>query len=69
MERIKVKIGDNDNPTYHKEIFVHISERDYRVLQEFDMDEYDSVWDRLCNTIDEQNNLPTDWFIDGIKFD
>jgi hypothetical protein len=70
MKTIKVILGDNANHQYKKEIELIISTYMHRCLKDIDdVDEYDRAWDELCDMIsDLDEELPEEWFIDGIKF-
>ena len=68
---VNVKIGDNDNELFSKEVQVEINSIDYLVIQD-NMDacsceEFDASWDRLVGTIERQRQvyLPREWYIDG----
>jgi hypothetical protein len=62
-----VTISDNNNTDYKHEVAVKVNVDDYFTLKDYEMEDYDNAWDRLCKQI-ENTGEPDDWFIDGIKF-
>ena len=71
MTRIKIDLKSNLNPNFHTIFFLYISDTDYKILQDYDMDEYDDAWDRLCDSIERYSvpgTLAPDWYIDHIDF-
>ena len=64
---IRVTIKDNQDSNYKHERIVKISEDDFFTLRDYDSEDYDEAWDRLCNCIDDGNE-PDDWFVGRIEF-
>lgn len=65
--RILVTIRDNYDENYKHEITMEVSDNDYFTLKDYDCEDYDGAWDRLCSRIDNTGE-PEDWYIDHIKF-
>lgn len=68
MKNIIVTIKDNDGTEFSYTTTVQVSAIDYRTLQDYEMDEYDDAWDRLCAIFERMSGLPDDWYIDHIEF-
>ena len=69
--RIKVHLRSNCNQNFHTVFIYDISERNYRILKNYESDEYDEVWDKLCDDIEQKSvpgTLDPDWYIDYIEF-
>lgn len=64
---LKVTIGDNNDSNYKHERIEKVSKDDYFALKDYDSEDYDEVWERLCNCIDDGSE-PDDWFVDRIEF-
>ena len=69
--RIKVKVGDNQNPNYSEIVYIVVSDdlwNKYKNLDENYDDDYwtkrDEYWNRLCNAVEHQHNLPLDWYVE-----
>ena len=67
-DRITIIIKDNSDETYMKQIFVYLETEKINVLKNYNSDQYDTVWDRLCDHISMTYRLPDDWYIDHIDF-
>lgn len=68
-KKITIKLGDDDNRNYSKTIELIIPTKMHRILSSFDMDEYDEMWDKMCDMISYENRgLPRSWFIDKITW-
>lgn len=66
-EQVRIKIGDNNDSSYSAIIIVGISENAQRILRNYEMNEYDAIWEDLISTIEDlYPRLPEDWFIDKI---
>ena len=66
--RIKIEIKDNYDNNYNKVIYLYIDDDDYKILKNYEMEDYDRVWDNLCDMIEENyEDLPSDWYIDRLK--
>ena len=66
---ITVRLGDDDNKNYSKTITMLIPTKMHRILSNFEMDQYDDMWDSLCDMIrDANDDLPRNWFIDKITW-
>lgn len=66
---ITVRLGDDDNKNYSKTITMLIPTKMHRILSNFEMDQYDDMWDSLCDMIGDANDdLPRNWFIDKITW-
>lgn len=66
---ITIHIGDDNNENYDKTITMFIPTKMHRILSNFEMDEYDSMWDWLCDMIaSEYSDLPRNWFINKITW-
>ncbi len=71
-KQITIKLGDDDNRNYSKTVELIIPTKMNRILSECnmdDMDEYDEMWDKMCDMISYENRgLPRSWFIDKITW-
>lgn len=64
---IHVHIKDNDDKNFEYIHATHVSAEEYETLKNYDAEDYDMVWDRLCERIDRV--MPAsrpDWYIDTI---
>ena len=68
--KIKVKIGDNENRNYSNIVYAIVSDdlwNTYKNLDEEDDDYWtvkEECWDRLCDAVEYQNNLPLGWYVE-----
>ena len=68
---VDVKICDNDNELFSKNVQVEINSIDYLVIKDgmdiCSCDDYDESWERLVQTIESNRSLylPRDWYICG----
>ncbi|MBR2870046.1 MAG: hypothetical protein IKB98_01500 [Clostridia bacterium] len=67
---VDVKIRDNDNELFSKNIQVEINSIDYLIIQDAmricSCEEYDESWEKLIQTIENNNfYLPKDWYVSG----
>ena len=62
-----VTIGDNNDTNYKHDVVIKVNEDDYFTLKNYEFEDYDDAWNRLCEQI-EHTDEPDDWFIDKIKF-
>lgn len=62
-----VTISDNNNTNYKHDVVVKVNEDDYFTLKDYECEDYDNAWNRLCEQI-ENTGEPDDWFIDHIEF-
>lgn len=67
---LSVKIGDNNNKNYSKEVEIKVSAETYLVLkyglkEDVELDIYDNYYNKLIDNIENQvDDLPEDWYID-----
>ena len=65
---ITIKLGDDNNRNYSKNVELNISEDMYEALRNYTKD-YDDAWDNMCDQIERENRgLPRSWFIDKITW-
>lgn len=65
--RIRIEIKDNYDKNFKKTIYEYIYEDDYKILKNYDSEDYDRVWDNLIELIEEiYTDLPYDWYIDTL---
>lgn len=65
---IYVHVRDNDDENF---IFINpmrVSESEYKILQDYDSEKYDIVWNELCDKIDRIMPYGKNWYIDHIGF-
>ena len=65
---IYIHIRDNQNDDF---IFIHpmkVTLKEYTILQNYEMDEYDEIYDKICDTLERIMPYGMDWYIDTIKF-
>lgn len=64
---IDVTIRDNDNKDFAFVYSAKISQTDFATLNDYDSENYEEVWDRLCNRIEKVMPSHVNWYIDGIS--
>lgn len=68
---VDVKICDNDNELFSKNVQVEINSIDYLIIKDCmdtcSCDDYDESWERLVQAIESNRSLylPKDWYICG----
>lgn len=68
---VSVRIGDDRDSTFKRDVQVEINSIDYLIIQDSmevcSCDEFDESWDRLVRAIESQRQvwLPCEWYIDG----
>ena len=71
-QKITIKLGDDNDRNYSKTVELMIPTKMHRILSNRridDMDEYDEMWDQMCDMISYENRgLPRSWFIDKITW-
>lgn len=67
MGQIRVNIKSN-NDTWFKSVDVVMTEREIKILKNYDDDEYDYVWDYLVSKLEQMHFPDDDWFVDTVKF-
>lgn len=68
--RIRVTLKDNYVNYFEKTVEITVTEHVYTVLENFDMDEYDEIWDDLVEKIipRQVGGLTPDWYVDHIEY-
>ena len=67
---LSVKIGDNNDKNYSKEVDIKVDVETYMILvhgfeEDIDMSIYDKYYNKLINDVRNQvNDLPENWYID-----
>ena len=67
---LSVKIGDNNNKNYSKEVTIKVEVETYMILvhgfeEDIDMSIYDKYYKKLINDVRNQvKDLPENWYID-----
>ena len=67
---LSVKIGDNNDKNYSKEVTIKVDVETYMILvygfdEDIDMSIYDKYYKKLINDIRNQvKDLPENWYID-----
>lgn len=67
---LSVKIGDNNDKNYNKEVTIKVDVETYMILvygfeEDLDMSIYDKYYNKLINNVRNQvNDLPENWYID-----
>lgn len=68
---VSVKIADNINELFSKDVQVEINSIDYLIIKDnmeiCSCDEFDTSWDKLVKAIESQKQvwLPCEWYIYG----
>jgi hypothetical protein len=65
MTNIQVTVTDG---LWTKIVQIEVSAQDYMTLKDYEMDDYDRVWDSLVTRLERMNFPTDDWWIDHIKF-
>lgn len=67
--QIYVHIRDNQDENFTLIHPMNVTPEEYTILRNYDMDEYDEVYDKICDTIERMmSHDRDDWYIDTIKF-
>ena len=67
---LSVKIGDNNDKNYSKEVTIKVDVETYMILvygfeEDLDMSIYDKYYNKLINDVRNQvKDLPENWYID-----
>lgn len=67
---LSVKIGDNNDKNYSKEVTIKVDVETYMILvhgfeEDIDMSIYDKYYKKLINDVRNQvKDLPENWYID-----
>ena len=67
---LSVKIGDNNDKNYSKEVTIKVEVETYMILihgfeEDIDMSIYDKYYKKLINDVRNQvKDLPENWYID-----
>ena len=68
--QLLVKIGDNNDKNYSKEVTIKVEVETYMILvhgfeEDIDMNIYDKYYKKLINDVRNQvKDLPENWYID-----